>query len=216
MVIRMTYTGKSGAIFARICLKSRRSHISVRHMAMAVVGSLDESVEEGPRFSPLDLRDHVVIMALFDQLVSEAEVESVWHVWRMRHLAFFQEPFWRLLLLLPNVNLEQLYEQAARVADIETAYLGRQSVFMAIRHVKHCLPRADWKELLDVPIVPIAVMGIGSQGKGIIFATNDTTNLRVRKLIDKVWKKHYELRYAPEDDLIQLLEEEQQERLTRA
>lgn len=183
-------------------------------MAMAVVRAPDDSVEQASGFSTLDLRDHVVIMALFDQLVSEAEVEAIWHVWRMRHLAFFQEPFWRLLLLLPNVNLEQLYEQAARVADIETAYLGRQSVFRAIRHLKHCLPGADWQELLEVPIVPVAEMGFGHQDKGIIFATNDTTNPRVRKLIDKVWKEQYELRYAPKDDLLQLLEEEKQERLT--
>lgn len=155
-------------------------------------------------------------MALFDQLVSEAEVEAIWRVWRMRHLAFFQEPFWRLLLLLPNVNLEQLYAQAARVADIETAYLSRSSVFSAIRHLKKEVTRADWKEMVQVPIVPVAELGFGHQNKGIIFATNDTTNPRVRKLIDKVWQGAYELRYAPKNELLELLEEERMRRLTSA
>jgi hypothetical protein len=185
-------------------------------MAIAAASPPEESVEQGPRFSSRDLRDHVVIMALFDQLVSEAEVEAVWRVWRMRHLAFFQEPFWRLLLLLPNANLEQLYEQAARVADIETAYLSRQSVFTAIRHTKQVVSRADWKELVEVPIVPVAELGYGSQSTGIIFATNDTTNPRVRKLVDKIWPASYELRYAPRNELLELLEAERKERLSSA
>ena len=185
-------------------------------MSIAVACLSDEAAEQGPRFSTLDLRDHVVIMALFDQLVSEAEVEAVWRVWRMRHLAFFQEPFWRLLLLLPNANLEQLYQQAARVADIETAYVGRQSAFTAIRQVKQVVPRPAWKELTRVPIVPIAETGFGRQNESMIFATNDTTNPRVQKLIDKVWTDAYEVRYAPKNELLDLLKEEQIERLTSA
>lgn len=181
-------------------------------MAFARTSTVTES--SGVGFSALDLRDQVVIMALFDQLVTEEEVEAVWRVWRVRHLAFMQEPFWRMLLLLSNANTEQLYEQAARVAGIETAYLGRKAIFSAIRHLKRQLSRSDWKTLAQIPVVPVAEKGYGHASGGMIFATHDTTNPRIRKVVDSIWKAPYEMRYAPYADLLALLEEERAARLS--
>lgn len=183
-------------------------------MAFAKTASVNEATGTG--FSILDLRDQVVIMALFDQLVTEEEVEAVWRVWRTRHLAFMQEPFWRLLLLLSHTNTEQLYEQAARVAGIETAYLGRHAIFLATRNLKRQISRSDWKTLAQIPVVPVAEKGYGHASGGMIFATHDTTNPRIRKVIDSIWKAPYEMRYAPHADLLALLEEERAERLSSA
>lgn len=174
-----------------------------------------EALADAARFSSLDLRDPVVIMALFDQLVTEPEIEALWQVWRLRHLPFRREPFWRLMLLLPNVDANLLFQQAARVGGVEEARLNRHAVFKAIRNVKRDLSRPAWKTLTEVPVVPVDEQGYGREGKTIILATEDPTQPRVVKLVEDTWTGGpYELRYASSEDLLALLEEERDNRLT--
>lgn len=169
-----------------------------------------------PRFSAEELRDPVVIMALFEQLVTEQEVEALWKVWRLAHLPFRREPFWRLLLQLPHTDPKLIYEQAARVAGIETAFLSRHSPFAAIRTLKRQLSRSAWRALAQIPIVPVAEQGFGHQAGCMIFATEDATAPRLVRLLEDAWPNPYELRYAAREDLVTLLETEKNDRLTRA
>lgn len=173
-----------------------------------------DSAPDSDRFTTIDLRDPVVIMALFDQLVTEAQVESLWLVWQLRHLPFRREPFWRLLLLLPNVEEHLLFEQAARVAGIEDAYINRHAAFTAIRNAKQELPRPVWRALAEVPVVPVQEQGYGRKSTSVILATEDPTHPRIMKLVEDSWQGAYELRYAPRKDLLALLEAEKNERLT--
>lgn len=174
-----------------------------------------DAADDAARFSTIDLRDPVVIMALFDQIVTEPEVEALWQVWRLRHLPFRREPFWRLLLLLANADANLLYQQAARVGGVEEARLNRHAAFTAIRNTKREMDRSAWKILAEVPVVPVDEQGYGRNGRTVIFATEDPTHPRVIKLVEETWTDApYELRYAPREELLALLEDERDNRLT--
>ena len=49
-------------------------------------------------FSALALRDRVVIMLLFDQVVREDQVEQAWQLWQQMGREGAKEPLWRVLM----------------------------------------------------------------------------------------------------------------------
>ncbi len=160
----------------------------------------------GGKFSAVDLRDKVVTMALFEQIVTEAEVASLWQAWRAMHLHFHQEPFWRLLTLMPSRNPELIYEQAARVAGIEDAHIASSIAIDLIRKVADAIPPADWKKWLSIPLVPVTLAGYGQQTRALVVATHDPTNPLAKKLVHGLHIPNCELRYASQSSILELLE----------
>lgn len=157
------------------------------------------------KFSPLEIRDKVVIMSLFDQLVTEAQVAALWLVWRHKHLRFSREPFWRLMTLLPGTDPESFFAQAARVAGIEDAYISPRTAIIFIRDFATSLPPAAWRRMISIPVLPVANQG--SQEGGLLIATHDPTNPLVKELLSRLPITNYELRYAPKETLTGLLKE---------
>jgi len=158
------------------------------------------------KFSTLHLRDKVVTMALFEQIVTETEVASLWQAWRAKHLHFHDEPFWRLLTLLPSTNPELIYEQAARVADIEDAHIASSIAIDMIRKVAAAIPPADWKKWLNIPMVPVTLAGYGQQARALVVATHDPTNPLAKKLVHGLRIPNCELRYASKTSILELLQ----------
>lgn len=159
-------------------------------------------------FSTLHLRDRVVIMALFDQIVTEQQVNALWRVWRQKHLPFSREPFWRLMTLLPMTDLELIYEEAARVAGVENAYITfGKSAFM-VREAAATFPPGVWVDMVALPVLPI---GWHESGKGAgrtrIFATHDPTHPLIPRLLHQVCTDRYELRYASKRELMTLMKD---------
>ncbi len=162
--------------------------------------------DNGEKFSVLHLRDKVVTMALFEQIVTEAEVASLWQAWRAKHLHFHREPFWRLLTLLPRTNLELIYAQAARVAGIEDAHITSSIAIDMIRKVAAALLPADWKKWLSLPMVPVTLAGYGQQARALVVATHDPTNPLAKKLVHGLRIPNCELRYASQTSILELLD----------
>ncbi len=169
--------------------------------------SLERSDGRTERFSALDLRDSVVIMALCDQLVTEEEVAALWQVWKGRHLSFYKEPFWRLLTLLPDAEPELIFAEAARVGDIEDSYITPSKAVVLIKMLARTLPASVWAKMLKMRLLPIAENGYVNGKTRLVFATHDPTNPLVKELLEGLRLDGYELRYAPMSQLVALVDE---------
>jgi hypothetical protein len=169
--------------------------------------SLERRAGRTERFSALDLKDNVVVMALFDQLVTEEQVATLWHVWKMRHLPFYKEPFWRLLTLIPGTEPESIFAQAARVGDIEEGYISPSKAVPLIKKLAKTVPAPVWAKMLKMRLLPIAQSGYSTGKTRLVFATHDPTNPLVKELLERLRLGEYELRYAPMGALMALVEE---------
>lgn len=169
--------------------------------------SLERRDRRTKRFSALDLKDNVVIMALFDQLVTEDQVATLWHVWKMRHLPFYKEPFWRLLTLIPDAEPESIFAQAARVGDIEEGYISSSKAVPLIKKLAKTVPAPVWAKMLKMRLLPIAQSGYSTGKTRLVFATHDPTNPLVKEVVESLRLGEYELRYAPMNQLLGLVEE---------
>lgn len=161
-------------------------------------------------FSALDLRDRVVIMLLFDQIVTEEQVSEVWALWKQQHGGSRKErePFWRMLTLLQEVDRELVFAEAARVYGIEEARIERRAAVPMIEMMARTLPKAVVDEMAGLRLVLVAE---GEQNhshrRRLIFACHDPTHPRVQALMPRLGLDSYEVRYAPELTIVELLAE---------
>lgn len=166
-------------------------------------------MEDGPGgrtdFSALNLRDRVVIMLLFDQIVREEQVANVWPLWRQQSTSEAELPLWRMLTLVPEINRELIFAEAARVYGIEQVHIERRGALPLIEKVYHYCPRPLWDQLVRLRTVPVAEgKQQHSQRPRLIFATHDPMNPDLQELLPQLGVD-YEVRYAPEEDVVDLL-----------
>ena len=76
-------------------------------------------------FSTLDLRDRVVIMALFYEIVQIEHVAQAWRRWKTMQRKGSDEALWRVLVRNPEVNCEAIFEVAAQIYSFEEADINR-------------------------------------------------------------------------------------------
>lgn len=152
-------------------------------------------------FSALELNDPVVIMALFDQLVTEHDVATLWRVWRWEMLGLHKEPFWRLLTRIPQIDPELIYGEAARVFGFETAHVSAKDVSL-LKDFARAVTADRWKQFVSIPVIPI---GADRAGR-FRFATNDPTHPAVKHVLDQAGVGAYEVFYAPRGDIQKVLD----------
>lgn len=159
-------------------------------------------------FSAVELRDRVVIMLLFDQVVREDQVELAWQLWNQMSPDGAREPLWRVLTLFPDLDRELVYAEAARVYGFEEANLDRRVALFMIQKYAGLMPEAHWNALVELRVVPIDdAEETATRPARTIFATQDPTRPEVHRLLPLLDLPGYELRYAPEDALVNLLVE---------
>lgn len=159
-------------------------------------------------FSALDLRDRVVIMLLFDQIVSEESVAEAWALWKEQYGGDAKSPLWRLLTMVPEIDRELIFAEAARVYGIEEARIARLTALPLIEKVSRVFPAAVWDEMVALRLLPVAEAEQNhSHRMRLIFASHDPTRAEVQTLMPQLGLDGYELRYAPEAELIELLAE---------
>ncbi len=171
-------------------------------------GPAAEAPPSGGQFSALDLRDRVVIMLLFDQIVSEERVAEAWALWQQEFKGDPRKPLWRLLTLVPELDRELIFAEAARVYGIEEARIVRLGALHVIEKLHRLVPRRQWEQMIKLRMVPIAEAEQNhSHRMRLIFATHDPTHLEVQALMPQLNLAGYELRYAPELEVVDLLAE---------
>ena len=159
-------------------------------------------------FSALELRDRVVIMLLFDQIVTEKQVAKVWSLWQQEYWGDIKTPLWRLLTLVPELDRELILAEAARVYGIEEGHIAHRAVIPAIKQLQKRVPASLWEKMVDLRLVPIAETEQKYKHRmQVVFASHDPTHPEVKNVIEQLGVGIYELRYAPEFEIVELLAE---------
>lgn len=156
----------------------------------------------------VNLRDRVVIMLLFDQIVTEDQVALAWQVWRQMQLEGIREPLWRVLTAFPDVNGELIFAEAARVYGFEEVRLSRRKVVMEMQRAKQELPPAVWERMVQLRLFPVASTELPQTNQQrLVYATHDPARSDVQEMLKAQEEGTYELRYASEAKLLALLVE---------
>lgn len=160
----------------------------------------------GVPFSALALRDRVVIMLLFDQVVREDQVELAWQLWQQMNHDGAKEPLWRVLMLFPDLDRELVYAEAARVYGFEEIRISRGRAQQLIQEMERTVEKGLWDAMVDLRVVPVSeVAQKHSHRRRIIFAGSDPTHPDVNVLLTKFRLESFELRYARESEILDLL-----------
>ncbi len=156
-------------------------------------------------FAPAEMHDRVVIMLLFDQIVTEAQVRLAW---AQRSLSGSEEgALWRWLPSVDGVDTAVVYAEAARVYGFQTVRVDKSHTISRINRLRKRFDLESWYALLEVPVVPIDE----KDGK-VIFATHDPTSSDVRRMVARSAPRGFELRHADREALLDALERAEGER----
>lgn len=157
-------------------------------------------------FSPLELRDRVAIMLLFDQIVSEDDVERAWRL--RQHPEYRETALWRLIKELPDVDTELIHAEAARVYGFEAARIERQVAGPLLHAIAGRLGPDFWSELAGIPLLPVCEdTHPHKRRRRLVFATPDPTRQDLSQLLYRLGFNNFSVSYAPAERLHALLEE---------
>ena len=167
---------------------------------------VDETSQE--EFSPLDLRDRVVVMSIFYEIVKLEHVERAWYRWSKKHRKGSNESLWNMLVLEPGVDREAIYEVAAQIYGFEVAEINRLRALALIRDVSESFSQEQWRSMIQLLVIPIAVGEDPRSGHArLIFATHDPTRPEVARLLQSFNLTSFDLRYAAPTVISELFNE---------
>ncbi len=146
-------------------------------------------------FTPLELRDRVVIMLLFKELIRVDQVEKAWRKWKKMADGGSGESLWRVLAEEQGVEAERVYAEAAEVYAFKKASLSRSAAVAFIQENRNRFAEAQWAQLRDIPLMPIGKDYPQGREERWIFATHDPTNPEVGKVIHSLRLTSVEIRY---------------------
>ena len=145
-------------------------------------------------------------MLLFDQVVREDQVALAWQLWQQMEREGTKEPLWRVLTLFPDLDRELVYAEAARVYGFEEARISRIHALALIKDMQARLDRSLWDQIVELRVMPVSeVLQKHSHHKRLIFATPDPTRPEVHQLLPELDVQGFELRYARESEILNLL-----------
>lgn len=152
-------------------------------------------------FSLLELRDRVVIMMSFKQLVSVEKIEQAWRHWKENGEIGSPESLWRVLAKDPDLNKDEIYACAAEVYAFEEGKIGPETYVFIQKNSETFSPEI-WKMFAEHHLVPI-----GKENGTWLFATHDPTANKVSRILRGCGIKNYELRFVPESEVLTVIQE---------
>lgn len=156
-------------------------------------------------FSAMELRDRVVIMLLFEQVVQIEDVERAWKDWMAMGGERASVPLWRVLLINPTLDRQKIFAQAARVYAFENAQISQNDTPDFLREVRDRFTESQWQRLIELCLLPIdREQGRYERDPRWIFATYDPAAPEVKALLQEMGLGRYEVRYAPQSLLVAL------------
>ncbi|ARA92499.1 type II secretion system protein E [Rhodothermaceae bacterium RA] len=164
--------------------------------------------DESSAFSPLNLRDRVVIMLLYYETVRTEQVEEAWYRWVQLRKKGHREPLWRLLVQMEGVDRETVFKVAAQVYAFEEALIKKADVIKLIREFCETFSEEQWEELSRLKLIPIR-QERDSEGRlrWMEFATHDPTRPELHRHLQQLKLERFELKYAPESLVETLIQE---------
>ena len=171
---------------------------------------VDIEAVEANEFSVLEnLKDRVVIMLLFNEIVRIEQVEQAWKTWRTLQKQGQSEALWRILAAQPSVDRERIFAEAADVYVFKKAEISPTGTVSYLQSVKGKYTDKQWEEMNRLCILPIGQEDRlrGDEETRFFFATYDPTRPEVHSLMQKLDFERFEIHYAPEALLRSLMEE---------
>lgn len=150
-------------------------------------------------FSPLDLRDRVVIMLLFKQAISLETVEIAWHRWRQRQVRQDAGPLWRELLLAGAIDRAFLFQEVAEIYAFDRVTTSATDAEAVLHSFVGQFSDEQWRLVWKHKLIPVAYeAGDQRQGRRLLFATHDPTNNALSNVLTTLGIKGYNIGFAPE------------------
>jgi len=160
--------------------------------------SSSPKIDHENEFSVLNLRDRVVIMMSFKQLVTAEKIETVWRRWKEGGEIDAPDTLWRVLAKDPEIDHDEVYACAAEVYSFSEAEVGQQTIDFIKSHEKS-FSESVWKIFSDHGIVPI-----NRKGETWIMGAFDPSHKKIPRLLRGSGLKQFELFFVRESS-IQLL-----------
>lgn len=151
-------------------------------------------------------KDRVVKALLADHLVTDEQVAEAAAI----HAAEAgRDALWRILAELPEVDRPTVYGKAAAVyAFKQEAIAPGRPDHDFVRLTMETLAEHHREEMLEMLLLPFEHALDFDTGTGrMVFVTPDPTRPDVNKLLHSLDVGRFELRYAPETDIMRLLDE---------
>ena len=149
-------------------------------------------------FSPLDIRDRVVIKLIYDELIKIEDVETAWHKWQEELADGAHIPLWRVLAADPNMDAEQIFAEAARVYSFKTVQITDEELTQFLDETASGLSDDQWTSFAELELVPVAfTVDPGPDGNRIIFATHDPARPDLFRKLKELGFRKFEVQYAP-------------------
>ena len=159
-------------------------------------------------FSALDLRDRVVIMLLFKQVVQIEQVEAAWRRWQEKSEGKSKEPLWRVLTMDASFDREKIFAEAAQVYAFKEAKIDRPQVVKFVKGHKDTFTESQWERMTKLRVIPITYeVQPQTKEKRMIFVSHDPSRPDISRLMRELRLESFELRYATETDVDALIAE---------
>ncbi|MBT8401548.1 MAG: GspE/PulE family protein [Rhodothermia bacterium] len=171
----------------------------------AANGSADSSRRDRSTFSPLDLRDRVVIKLLYEEIVSIEQIEKAWYTWVEKE-GGTSFPLWREIAEDPDVEADLVFEQAAIVYSFASMSLESADPSAFMKGLGSKIAVDQWNALEELRVAPVAVEET-SEGRRIIMATHDPARQDLMRTLQKLGFGEIEIRYAKRGDVDSFLDE---------
>ncbi len=168
-------------------------------------GSEEAARRERSTFSPLDLRDRVVIKLLYEEIVSIEQIEKAWCTWVEKE-GGTSYPLWRELADDPDVDADLVFEQAAIVYSFASMSLDSADPSAFMKGLGSKIAVDQWSALEELRVAPVAVEET-SEGRRIIMATHDPARQDLMRTLQKLGFGEIEIRYAKRGDVDSFLDE---------
>ncbi|MEX1055428.1 MAG: GspE/PulE family protein [Rhodothermales bacterium] len=163
---------------------------------------------EGIGFSALDLRDRVVIMLLFKQVVQIEQVEEAWRRWQKKSEGKSKEPLWRVLTMDSSFDRDKIFAEAAQVYAFKEVHVDRPQALKFIKGQKETFTESQWERMAKLHVVPISYEAQPqTKEKRMIFISYDPSRPDVNRLMRELRLESFELRFATELEVTTLIGE---------
>lgn len=159
------------------------------------------------------IRDRVVIMLLFHEIVQLEQIRNAWEKWN-RTNPTKADSFWRFLANQKEMPADRIYEVASEVYAFPKAQFVAQQVPSFIQKCEAILPANAWHDLRQFGLVPVGQERRQGAPDRWIFATHDPSHPDAVRVIRNAGVGHYDIRYAPKAELSALLGNVQKKRNT--
>jgi type IV pilus assembly protein PilB len=145
------------------------------------------------------IRDRVVNRLVALNIVTTEQIRDSLGEWERVRAEGYHVALWRLLTLMPGVDRERIFAEAASVYRFPHGNISRKDTLYFIEKIVNVFADEDINRMLELFVIPVGQEIDRRTGETKWFmATHDPTRPEVHKLLRELNLKRFELYYASE------------------